>query len=147
MVALLDVSVLVALFNGGHADHDVAHDWFADNSDDGWASCPLTENGLLRVLGNRTQASAFVPIPDLLKNLKQFCASTRHDFWPDVLSFRDERTFNITAIHGPTQLTDVYLLALAVKRKGRFVTFDRGVPIAVVKGARREHLEVIGSAE
>ncbi len=143
MTALLDVSVLVALFNGGHADHDVAHDWLADNSEEAWASCPLTENGLLRVLGNPTQAAGFVPIPTLLENLKRFCASTRHDFWPDAISFRDETMFNVAAIRGPAQLTDVYLLGLAVKRGGRFVTFDRGVPLAAVKGARQEHLEVI----
>lgn len=146
MTALLDVSVLVALFNAGHADHDVAHDWFADNGKSGWASCPLTENGLLRVLGNPTQAAGFVPIPQLLENLKRFCASSQHDFWPDVISFRDETMFNVAAIRGPAQLTDVFLLGLAVKRRGRFVTFDQSIPIGAVKKARRENLLVLAPA-
>jgi toxin-antitoxin system PIN domain toxin len=147
VVALLDVSVLVALFNGGHADHDIAHDWFADNRRWGWASCPLTENGVLRVLGNPTQLAGFVPVPQLLESLKRFCAATEHHFWPDDLSLRDRELFNVRSIRGHRQLTDVYLLGLAVKRAGRFVTFDRNVPLAGVKGARGEHLEVIAAAE
>lgn len=147
MVALLDVSVLIALFNGGHADHDVAHDWFSDNRARGWASCPITENGLLRVLGNPNQGPAFVPIHQLAEHLRQFCASTPHEFWPEDLALGDRDRFDLAAVHGPQQITDVYLLALAVKNSGRLVTFDQRVPIAAVRGATRASLEVIGAAE
>ena len=146
MVALLDVSVLVALFNGGHADHDVAHDWFSDNRARGWASCAITENGLLRVLGNPNQGAAFVPIHQLSEHLRQFCASTPHEYWPDDISLRDRDRFDLESVHGPQQITDVYLLGLAVKRGARFATFDQRVPFAAVKGARPEHVEVISSA-
>ena len=145
MIALLDVSVLVALFNGGHADHDTAHDWFHDLCVDGWASCPLTENGLLRILANPAQESGFVPLPDLLNRLQRFCATSDHHFWPDTISFRDSEAFDVRSIRGHRQLTDTYLLALAVKRNGRFVTFDARASLAAVKGARRKHLEVIGA--
>ena len=143
MIALLDVSVLVALFNGGHKDHDAAHDWFHDSCTDGWASCPLTENGLLRVLGNPTQRSGYLPLGELLTRLRRFCSSSDHHFWADSISFRDPDVFDMEKIRGQRQLTDVYLLALAAKRNGRLVTFDQRVPLAAVKGARREHLEVI----
>ena len=147
MVALLDVSVLVALFNGGHADHDVAHDWFADNRARGWASCAITENGLLRVLGNPNQGPAFVPIHQLSEHLRRFSASTAHEFWPEDISIRDHDRFDLEAIHGHQQITDVYLLGLAVKRGARLVTFDQRVPLAAVKGATRASLEVIALAE
>ena len=147
MVALLDVSVLIALFNGGHADHDLAHDWFSDNRERGWASCAITENGLLRVLGNPHQGPAFVPIHQLSENLRRFCASTPHEFWPEDMSLRERDHFDLEAIHGPQQITDAYLLGLAVKRGARFVTFDQRVPIAAVKGATRASLEVIAAAE
>ena len=147
MVALLDVSVLVALFNGGHADHDVAHDWFSENGPRGWASCPMTENALLRVLGNPNQGPAFIQIHQLAEHLRRFCASTPHEFWPEDLSLRDRDRFDLAAVHGHQQIADVYLLGLAVKHGGRFVTFDQRVPLAAVMGATRASLEVIGAAE
>jgi len=71
-VALLDVNILIALFDTVHTHHDVAHDWFADNNTSGWATCPLTENGLLRVLGNPARRDAFLPIAQLGGHLRQF---------------------------------------------------------------------------
>ena len=141
--ALLDVSVLVALFCEGHIHHEVAHDWFADNAAAGWASCPTTENGLLRILSNPGRVDHHVPVPQLVALLKRFCEHSRHHFWPDGLSFRDARTFNVAACRGHQQLTDAYLLALAVKQGGRLATFDQHVPLAAVKGATRAALEVI----
>src|SRR5580765_227728 len=128
-VALLDVSVLVALFNPGHDHHEAAHDWFADNQGSGWATCPLTENGLLRVLGNSKRAGQFMALPDLTGYLRRFCEAAEHQFWPDDVSLRDQHLFNMDVIRGHQQLTDVYLLALAAKRRGRLATFDQHVPL------------------
>lgn len=144
-IALLDVNVLVALFDPDHVHHEVAHDWFADNRTSGWATCPLTENGFVRVLGNLARSGAFVPIPELVDHLTTFCASGHHEFWPDAVSLRDERSFDLSHARGHRQLTDVYLLGLAVKRRGRLVTFDQKVPLGAVRGARREMLEVVAS--
>ena len=144
-VALLDVSVLIALFHSTHVHHDVAHDWFADHGESGWASCPLTENGLLRILSHPARVDPYVPLPDLLQLLTSFCEHSRHQFWADDLSLRDAHRFNVSAIRGHQQLTDVYLLGLAVVHEARFVTFDGGVPLAAVKGARKKHLEVLTS--
>jgi len=145
--ALLDVNVLIALFSPGHVHHETAHDWFADNRASGWATCPLTENGFLRVIGNPARGGPFVAMPDLMDYLRGFCASGDHEFWPDVVSLRDEQLFKMSAARGHQHLTDVYLLGLAVKRGGRFVTFEHNVPLGAVKGARRELLAVISPVE
>jgi hypothetical protein len=137
------VNVLIALFSPGHVHHETAHDWFADNRASGWATCPLTENGFLRVIGNPARGGQFVPMPDLMDYLRGFCASGDHEFWPDVVSLRDERSFDLSLARGHRQLTEVYLLGLAVKRHGRLVTFDQKIPLAAVTGAKRDMLEVV----
>ena len=142
-IALLDVNVLVALFDPDHLHHEVAHDWFEDNRTSGWATCPLTENGFVRVLGNLARSGEFVPIPELVDHLRTFCASGRHEFWPDTVSLRDERSFDLSLARGHRQLTNVYLLGLAVKRRGRLVTFDQKIPLGSVTGAKRDMLEVV----
>jgi hypothetical protein len=147
VVSLLDVSVLVALFHEGHVHHQVAHDWFADHGAAGWASCPVTENGLLRILGNPKRVDHHIALPRLVALLTTFCGQSKHEHWWDDISLQDSRLFNVAAMRGHQQITDVYLLGLAVKRRGRFVTFDTGVPLQAVKGARRESLEVLASAE
>jgi toxin-antitoxin system PIN domain toxin len=142
-VALLDVNVLVALFHSGHVHHDIAHDWFADNGEHGWASCPITESGLLRIVGNPARVDEYVPLPQLIALLQRFCDQSDHHFWPDASSIRDRNMFDPASLRGHQQLTDVYLLGLAVKNGGRFVTLDRGIPLAAVKDATRASLDVI----
>lgn len=146
-IALLDVNVLVALFNPAHVHHDTAHDWFAEERASGWATCPLTENGFLRVLSDPARGEEAGQMPDLVNRLRKFCGSGGHEFWPDAISLRDERLFNVSLARGHKQITDVYLLGLATKRGGRLVTFDRTIPIGAVKGARRELLEVVSPAD
>ncbi len=147
MIALLDVSVLVALFDAGHMAHEPTHDWFTDNRALGWASCPITENGLIRVLGTPAYPAGLTPVPEITARLDALCAATDHQFWPDDVSLRNHARFNVSAVRGYRQLTDVYLLGLAVQRGGRFVTLDQRVPLAAVRGATRASLEVIGAAE
>ena len=146
-VALLEVNVLVALFNPVHVHHELAHDWFADNRASGWASCPLTENGFLRVLGNPARGDQMMPIPELVARLRKFCASGHHEFWEDAVSLRDKHLFNAPMARGHRQLTDVYLLGLATRKRGRLVTFDRTIPLMAVIGASRATLEVVSSAD
>ena len=147
-VALLDVNVLLALFDPAHTHHEIAHDWFADNREFGWATCPLTENGFLRTAGRAgtvARASEFVTIPTLVKHLRKFRSSAHHEFWPDDISLLNERLFDAEFTRGRQQLTDIYLLGLAVKRGGRLVTFDQRIPLAAVKGATRAALEVVSA--
>jgi toxin-antitoxin system PIN domain toxin len=145
-VALLDVNILLALFHEGHVHHDVAHDWFADHGGSGWASCPMTENGLIRILSNAARVKEHLPLPDVRDLLKTLCDHSAHQFWPDDISLADSDRFNAAAIRGHQQVADVFLLGLAVKHGGTFVTLDQRVPLAAVKGATRASLEVIAPA-
>ncbi len=139
-VALLDVNVLVALFDPGHVHHDAAHDWFADNAADGWATCPVTQAGFLRVLS--ALGSPELRPAVLAEHLRKFCASPGHAFWPDAVALTDATLFDLSfASH--RNLTDIYLLGLARKKRGRLATFDRTIPLGAVVGAGRDLLEVI----
>jgi toxin-antitoxin system PIN domain toxin len=143
-VALLDVNVLVALFDPGHVHHEAAHDWFADIAAEGWATCPVTEAGFVRVLS--AVGSPELRPATLVRHLSTFCKSPAHEFWPDTISLTDTRLFDLSfASH--RNLTDVYLLGLARKKRGRLATFDRTIPIKAVLGAGRGLLEVIAPTE
>lgn len=142
MRALLDVNVLIALLDTTHIHHDLARNWFAENRTYGWASCPLTENGCLRIISQPNYSNS-IPIKFALEKLNVARRTPLHAFWPDDVSLLDFITVNIEFIHGPKQLTDIYLLALAVKNRGRLVSFDRKVPLSAVHGASAEHLLVI----
>ena len=146
-VALLDVNVLFALFDPAHVHHDVAHDWFADHNPGRWASCPLTENGFLRTAATVARGREPLPLADLAAALRTFCANGRHEFWFDEVTLTDDDLFEVDAVLGHQQLTDVYLLALAVKHAGMLATFDRNIPLTAVKGATREHLAVLAPEE
>lgn len=140
--ALLDVNVLVALFDPHHIQHDAAHDWFAANRAFGWATCPMTEAGFVRVVSDPSYGAPAERASSAIERLRAFAASGDHQFWRDALSLQDEM-FDLSRA-GARQLTGVYLLGLAVNRKGRLATFDRSMPIAAVRGATRETLALIG---
>jgi hypothetical protein len=146
-VSLLDVNVLVALFDPDHVHHEIAHDWLADHHTAGWATCPVTENGFVRVVTNPAYGLDGVRADAVLGRLRRFCASDRHHFWPDAVSLRDQKLFDLAVARGYRQLTDVYLLGLAVRMKGSLATFDRTIPLGAVIGAHRDALQVIGTAE
>ena len=146
-VALLDVNVLVALFDPDHVHHELAHDWFADRGRAGWATCPLTENGFVRVLSQPAYGATVTPARDLVSLLRRFCASGGHVFWPDSLSILDEQVFDAARIAGHRQVTDVYLLGVAHSRGGCLATFDRTIPIRAVRGATPATLAVIRPAD
>lgn len=139
MRALFDVNVLIALLDADHASHARAREWLNDGAPDGWASCPLTQNGCVRIMSHHGYPNA-LPVPGVMERLREATASTHHAFWPDDLSLLDERVADATRIHGPRQLTDLYLLALAVRHRGRFVTFDRGIAVSAIRGATAKHL-------
>ena len=146
-VALLDVNVLIALFDLSNVHHDVAHDWFAEQPTRRWATCPLTQNGFLRTMAALARSHEPIGIAELADGLQTFTSSTRHALWADDISLLDDKRFDHERVHGHRQLTDVYLLGLTVKHGGVLATFDQKIPISAVKGARREHLEVIGLAQ
>jgi uncharacterized protein len=137
--ALLDVNVLIALHDQQHIHHAVAARWFEEHAHQGWASCPLTQNGCVRIMSQPGYPNA-APLADVLSMLGRSCAHVSHRFWPDDISLLDEARLHRGRMHGHRQLTDLYLLALAVAHEGRFVTFDARIPINAVRGAVAAHL-------
>lgn len=141
MRALLDVNVLIALLDSGHLHHGRAVAWLTENIGAGWASCPLTQNGCIRIMSQPGYPNS-VPPAAIAERLGEATATEHHAFWPDAVSLLDGRT-EWSAVLGSRQVTDAYLLSLAVGQGGRFVTFDRAVPLKAVRGARAQHLVVI----
>jgi len=142
MRALLDVNVLIALLDAAHVSHTRARQWFSARAGEGWASCPITQNGCVRVMSNPAYRN-MVPASLVIDRLRGACASPLHVFWPDDVSVIDPARIDESRLHGPRQLTDAYLLALAVAHGGRLVTFDAAVPRSAVHGASQENLLVL----
>jgi toxin-antitoxin system PIN domain toxin len=138
----IDVNVLIALFDGDHVAHKTAAKWLEAHAPLGWASCPITQNGCIRIMSHAGYPSS-LPIQAIADRLAEACAHQLHEFWHDDISLTDTQHFDTSRLHGPRQLRDVYLLALAAKNGGRFVTFDRAVPLEAAIGASRKHLLVI----
>ena len=139
MRALLDVNVLIALLDVDHSLHVRARNWFAASGGRAWASCPLTQNGCVRIMSHPAYPNG-VPVRAVVERLAEATAEPHHEFWPDDLSLLDFKVADASRIHGPRQVTDLYLLALAVRRNGRFVTFDRSVALDAIHGAQPRHL-------
>jgi len=138
-VHLLDVNVLIALCDARHEHHELAARWFLANAAQGWASCPLTQNGAIRIMSSPAYPGAR-PVVQVLSQLQAMCAHAYHRFWPDAVSLVQAGTLNPAHLLGHRQLTDAYLLALAVHHRGCLVTLDGGVAIQMVRGATPVHL-------
>jgi toxin-antitoxin system PIN domain toxin len=141
--SLLDVNLLIGLLQPDHVHHSSAHRWWTENGSAGWASCPLTQNGFVRIVSQPRYPKP-IPVTRAIALLQEATAATDHAFWPNDISLADPQRFDSERILGPKQLTDIYLLALAVKNGGRLATFDRTIPIAAVRGAEPRHVAVIG---
>ena len=142
MRALLDVVLMIALFDQQHIHHGRAHEWWGHEQAKGWASCPLTENGFVRIMSQPAYPQSISPAYALGVLRKQVVDSD-HAFRVDDISLLDMARFDPSRILGPKQLTDVYLLGLAVKNGGRFATLDGAVPIGAVHDAKADHLVVL----
>lgn len=133
---LLDVNLLIALAWPSHIHHEVAQRWFATHSRSGWATCPLTQLGLVRISSNPAIVADAVTPLEALALLKEIVNLPGHQFWPDQLSLSDRATCADFALGGHRQLTDAYLLALAMNRGGKLATLDRGVLALAKPGSR-----------
>lgn len=140
--ALLDINVLLALLDRDHVDHTRASDWLDDEIDAGWASCAVTENGFVRIISQARYPSP-VPPTQAIQVLSRAREGGHHAFWPCDVSVLDPTIVDRSRLHGPRQVTDAYLLALAAAHGGRFVTFDRSLSLAAVHGATEDHLVVL----
>jgi uncharacterized protein len=131
------------MFDEDHVHHERAHEWWEVNKGHGWASCPLTQNGFVRVFSQSTNRRSRISAAAALDLLREASSESDHVFWPDDISFLDADRFNPAGILGPKQLTDIYLLGLAVKNGGRLATFDRAISTRAVISAEPAHLAVI----
>jgi toxin-antitoxin system PIN domain toxin len=142
MRALLDVNVLIALLDAAHVHHRAATAWLRDNIRHGWASCPITQIGCIRIISQAAYPNSR-PAGQVAERLRAAAADPHHEFWKADADLLAAKAVNWSVILTSRHVTDLYLLALAVARRGRFVTFDRHVPLAAVPSAERRHLVVI----
>ncbi|MBE0624446.1 MAG: PIN domain-containing protein [Burkholderiales bacterium] len=139
MRALLDVNVLIGLLDQAHPHHETAWSWLKANIKHGWASCPITQNGCVRIMSQAAYPGTR-PAAQIIERLRGALDHSAHLFWPDDTSIVDHRIVDGTRVHSARQITDTYLLALALKHGGRMVTFDSGIALSAVKGAAARHL-------
>lgn len=143
MRALLDVNVLIALLDASHVHHCLASRWLGEHLDAGWASCPMTQNGCIRIMSAPAYPGDHLA-SEVASRLAGACRHPAHAFWPEDISVLDEGRVRWMALAGHRQITDAYLLALAVRNGGRLVTLDRRISLDTVIGARTEHFLVLG---
>jgi toxin-antitoxin system PIN domain toxin len=139
---LLDVNVLIALMDPAHESHHAAHAWFQENRQFGWATCPITENGCLRILSKPGYPLSGLTLQQVRDILAEFVAASDHRFWPDSVSVLEADRFELASA-GPKNLTDLYLLRLASACGGRLITFDRGIRWQTVAECRPDNLEIV----
>ena len=142
MRALYDVNVLIALFDPQHTQHHKAKQWHAQTQTHGWASCPLTQNGLLRIVCQPRYTHP-ATVAELLALLADATSDPSHEFWPDDISLAARGTLRAQAPLTSSAITDIYLLALAVKHAGCLITLDTRISRSAVVGATPEHLVVL----
>ena len=142
MRGLLDINVLIALLDENHTHHNAASDWLAENIHQGWASCPLTQNGCVRIMSQPRYPNA-LSVSEVMIRLLSAVSTRHHGFIADDISLLDDAAVDRECLVSPRQLTDVYLLALAVEHDARLVTLDKSIPVAAVRQAQAESLVVI----
>ena len=140
--ALLNVDVLIALLDADHLHHVRARDWLSANITTGWASCPITQNGCIRILSQPNYPNALTPAA-VAERLREATEGVFHQFWAQGPSLLSPALMNWEYIVSSRQVTDAYLLALAVHHDGRLVTFDHPIVRRVVPGAEERHLVVL----
>jgi toxin-antitoxin system PIN domain toxin len=136
VIWLLDVNVLIALIDPTHVMHDAAHRWFQGANGAARATCPITENAVLRIVAHPKyphSAGSPAAVAPIVAGLG---ALPGHVFWGDDLSLVASDLVDPALVQTPEQMTDTYLLALAVSKGGRLVTFDRRLSTRAVKGGR-----------
>lgn len=139
MRALLDVNVLIALLDISHIHNSLVTNWLAENIEAGWASCPITQNGCIRIFSQPGYPNT-VPAAQIAERLAEAALHPSHQFWSDSVSLLQPGCLIWNKVLSSRHVTDVYLLALAVKQGGRFVSLDRGIPLDAVAGAVQKHL-------
>ena len=140
MRLLLDVNVLIALLDDAHVFSRRANEWL-DEQPRAVATCPIVENGVVRILSAPAYSATHRATPEqVVQGLRAVAEGLDHAFWADDVSLLDADAIDMSRLHGHRQITDAYLLALAVRHGGALATFDAAVPLSAVRGAAKKHL-------
>lgn len=131
---LLDVNVLIALVDPSHVQHEQAHEWFARVGRRAFATCPITENGLLRIVGHPKYPNSPGSPSAVMESLSAMRALPGHVFWSDSISIADHQRIDVSRLSSHAQVTDSYLLALAAIHGGRLASMDRRLVVDAVQG-------------
>jgi uncharacterized protein len=134
IVRLLDVNLLVALGDGAHVHHEHAHAWFEREGARAFATCPMTQNGVMRILGHPLYPNGPGTPRESMAFVQALTALPGHVFWPDAISLTDADRFHHDQFGGANQLSDIYLLGLAATHKCKLATLDRRIPTKAVRG-------------
>lgn len=138
---LLDANVLIALAWPAHVSHASAHKWFEKHARMGWATCPLTECAFVRVISNPAFSSDALTPQSAIALLSENLKHRNHQFWTDNIDLGQALRYSDQKLTGHQQVTDAYLLGLAIHHKGKLATFDRG--FGSVAGKARITVELI----
>jgi uncharacterized protein len=131
---LLDVNLLLALTDPMHVHHEAAHHWFADSGHRSWATCPITENGFVRIASHPSYPNRPGDVLATFDILRQLCEARGHQFWAEDVSILDILAPGAIITHA--QVTDVYLAGLALHRRGKLATLDQRIPVDAIRGGK-----------
>jgi len=136
MTFLLDVNVLIALIDPAHVGHDAAHFWFEREGGKDWATCPITQNGVVRIVGHPRYPNTTGSPAEAADIVRKLCSLDGHSFWSDDIGLFGDTPIDPAEIRTPAQVTDSYLLGLAAAHHGKLATFDRKLSVRAVRGGR-----------
>ncbi len=141
---LLDTNVLIALLRPSHVQHEPAVRWFTRHRARHWATCALTESGFVRIVSNPAFSRDAVTPREASSLLAANTAAGDHVFWSDALPFAAAAASAGPRLVGHQQVTDAYLLGLALKRGGMLATLDQRIAALTAPGSvERKALEII----
>jgi toxin-antitoxin system PIN domain toxin len=141
---LLDTNLLISLLWPSHEQHGLALKWFTRHRGRGWATCPITQAGFVRIVSNPAFSRDAVQPREAIHVLSANTAAKDHTFWPDELPFADAVAFTGVRLMGHQQVTDAYLLGLAVRRGGILATLDQRIAaLTEPKSDERKALELV----
>jgi len=140
-IYLLDINLLVALLWTNHEQYEAAQNWFRAQRTSEWATCPMTQAGFVRVSANPRIFPEAPPPGKAVEILKENLSHPRHRFWQDDISYAEAVAPLGDHLKGHQQVTDAYLLGLAIRKGGILATFDAG--IAALVGPKSGHMKSI----
>ncbi len=144
-IVLPDTNILLALVDPVHPHHQKASEWFANAEPNGWVTCPMTENGFVRILSSPTYPGTNISTRDALALLDTTLSNhaRNHRFWDDSISLRDMTLFKPEHFQGHKQVTDIYLLGLCPRNGGTLATLDKGISKVSIVSPHSELLQIL----